>query len=414
MCRFSTTREISPTVDLVSLTMPPPLGASSRSPIDRWALDPHVVHLNHGSFGGCLRSVLAAAAGWSARLEASPMRFLVLDWQREIDAARAAPAAFIGAPAARLVFVPNATTGVAIALHSIAWTAGDHIVVTDHGYRAVRNQVERLAARHGLSITTLSISIPFDPDQVVDGVARAITSQTRAVLLDHITSPTALRIPVERILPALAARGIISIVDGAHAPGQIDLDVAALGATYYTGNCHKWMCAPKGSGFLVAAEAAPVVPIVTSHGASKTYGPANRLHAELDWSGTHDPAVHLSVPAAISEVGLEAGDWSQLRARNHELVVDMRRRFVDSLSRLTARPQLAPESALGAMAAIPIVLPAGIAPLELERQLLETGWEVPIVDFATGTLVRLSAHLYNHAGEAEELARELHARGVRL
>jgi isopenicillin-N epimerase len=338
----------------------------------------------------------------------------VLDWQRELDAARAALAAFVGAPESRLAFVPNATAGVAIALHSLAWSAGDEIVVTDHGYRAVRNQVERLAARHGLAITTAELGLPFDPDRVVDAVARSISPRTRLVILDHITSPTALRMPIERIVPPLAARGIVTIVDGAHAPGQIDLDIAALGATYYTGNCHKWMCAPKGSGFLVATETATVVPVVTSHGATAAYGPSNRLHAELDWSGTHDPSVNLAVPSAITEVGIEGGGWADLRLRNHQLVIEMRRRFVDSLARFGSRTHLAPDSALGAMAAIPIQLPAGTAPLELERQLLEAGWEVPIVDFATGPLVRLSAHLYNHAGEAEELARELHARGIRL
>jgi isopenicillin-N epimerase len=381
--------------------------------MSRWALDPHVVHLNHGSYGGCLRSVLAAAAGWREQLETSPMRFFVLDWQRELDIARAALAAFVRAPVERTVFLPGATTGIAIALGSTELTAGDEILLTDHGYRAVRNQVERLARARGLSIVTIPITLPFDPDAVVDAFARAITAKTRLAIVDHITSPTALRLPVERIVPLLRDRGISTIVDGAHAPGQLDLDVAALGASYYVGNCHKWMCAPKGSGFLVTD--AHAVPVVTSHGASPEYGPPNRLHAELDWSGTHDPAVHLTVPTAIAEVGAEGTSWPLLRARNHAMVIEMRQRFVDGLAKFAARPAvLAPDDHVGSMVAVPIALPAGVTPLAFEIQLLEAGWEIPIVDWPGGTLVRLSAHLYNHAGEADDLARELHGRGVRV
>jgi isopenicillin-N epimerase len=395
----------------MSLTEPPPLRAASA--IEQWALDPHIVHLNHGSFGGCLRSVVEAAAAWRARLEASPMRFFVLEWQTEIDRARAALAAFVGAPADRLAFVPGSTTGVAIALHSLELAAGDEVIVTDHGYRACRNQLERLATARGLRIATVAIALPFDPAAFAESILRAITPRTRAVLLDHITSPSALRLPVEQLVPALAARGLATIVDGAHAPGQIELAVAAIGATYYAGNCHKWMCAPKGSGFLVVAEGARALPLVTSHGATPEYGPANRLHAELDWSGTHDPSAYLAVPAAITAVAAEAGGWPMVRARNHALVVEMRRRFVDALGR-SGELVIAPESSLGSMAAIRIELPAGLAPLELERQLLVAGWEVPIVATEPGPLARISAHLYNHTGEAVELARELHTRGVRL
>ncbi len=396
----------------MSLTEPPPLGIQARSPLDRWALDPHVVHLNHGSYGGCLRSVLAEAARWRERIEAAPMKFFVLDWQTELDRARAALAAFVNAPAERTAFVPGATTGVAIALHSIAWSPGDQIVITDHGYRAVRNQVERLAARHGLGVISVPIALPFDPDQFVDAFTRAVTDKTIAVIVDHVTSPTALRLPVERIVAALP--DVVTIVDGAHAPGQLPLDVARIGATYYTGNCHKWMCAPKGSGFLVVRSDATAVPVVTSHGASAEYGPANRLHAELDWSGTHDPAVHLAVPAAIEHTGKEGGNWPALITRNHVLAIEMRRRFCESLGRGGRVTAIAADEHIGAMAAIPIALPAGVTALGLEKQLLETGWEIPIVDTPKGALVRLSAHLYNHAGEAEDLARELHDRGVTL
>jgi len=331
------------------------------------------------------------------------MRFFVLEWQDELDRARAALAAFVGAPAERLVFVQSSTTGVAIALGSVALAAGDAVLVTDHGYRAVANQVARLASARGLEIVRVPVPLPFDADAFVDAVAAALTPRTRVAIFDHITSPTALVLPIERVLPLCAARGIATIIDGAHAPGQLPLDVATLGATYYIGNNHKWLCAPKGSGFLVAAPDAPVVPVVTSHGATPAYGPANRMHAELDWSGTHDPVPHLTVPAAIAHVAAEGGGWPAIIARNHATVLAM-------CERLARRP-LGP---VGAMAALPITLPPGTAPLLLERQLLEAGWEVPIVDFPNGPMVRISAHVYNSAEQADLLARELHSRGATL
>ena len=355
-------------------------------------LDPAVVHLNHGSFGACLRTVFDAAQAWRAKLEASPMRWLVLEWQAELDRARAALAAFVGAPAERLVFVQSSTHAVAIALHSAKLAPGDRVLTTTHCYRAVRNQLDRL----GVALHVIELALPFDPDAFVDAIAKA--PPCKLAVLDHITSPTALRLPLERVLPLLHARGTQTIVDGAHAPGQIALDIGALGATWYAGNNHKWLCAPKGSGFLVAN--APTSPLVTSHGASAEYGPPNRLHAELDWSGTYDPAPHLVVPLAIDNI-----DWPAALARNHALAIEMRRRLCDALG---ARV-LAPDDSLACMAAVPITVDN---PLALEKHLLESGWEVPIVDFAGG-LVRVSAHLYNHAEQADALARELLALGVR-
>jgi isopenicillin-N epimerase len=376
--------------------------AAPVSPIERWALDPAVVHLNHGSYGGCLRSVTAAAAGWRDRLEAAPMRFMGLDWQPALDAARAALAAFVHAPADRLVFVPSSTTGVAIALSSVELAAGDDIVTIDQAYRACMNQLRRLAAARGATITAVPVPMPFDPGALVDAVARAITPRTRLALFDHITSPTALRLPIEALVGLARARGIPVVVDGAHAPGQVPLDVAAIGATWYVGNCHKWLCGPKSSGFLVVAEGAPARPVVTSHGASPEYGPPNRLHAELDWSGTHDPSAHLAVPAAIEAVAAEGGGWPAIYQRNHALTDGLR------------TPPLAPDDALGCMAAMPIQLPPGLAPSALQDQLLRDGWEIPIIEFPGGPLIRVSAHLYNRAGEADLLAARLHALGVRI
>ncbi len=378
------------------------------SPLEHWALDPAIVHLNHGSFGGCLRRVLDVAAAVRARLEAAPMQFFVLEWQTEIDRARAALAAFVRADPERLGFVPSSTTGVAIALSSAVLAAGDEIVTTSHAYAACLRQLERLAAARGARIVVVPIALPFDPDALVAGVAAAITPRTRLALLDHITSSTALRLPLERLVPLFAACDIPVVVDGAHAPGQIDLDVERLGATYYVGNCHKWLAAPKASGFLAWSPAGAVTlrPLVTSHGASTSDGSRNRLHAELDWSGTYDPSAQLAVPAAISALAVEGGGWPAIYARNHALAIELR-------ARLGGTP-LAPDDTLGMMAAIRIALPAGSTPLEFQNRLLVDGWEVPIVDVADGPFVRVSAHLYNHADQAELLAAKLHSLGAHL
>ncbi len=382
-----------------------------------WALDPAVVHLNHGSYGGCPRAVLDAAAGLRARLEANPMRFLVLEWQAELDRARTALAAFVRAPDDRLAFVPNATTGIAIALASARVGPGDELLTTDHAYRACKNQLARLATARGARVVVVPITLPYDPDALVAGIAGALTARTKLALLDHVTSPTALRVPLERIVPLLAARGVQIAIDGAHAPGQLDLDIGSLlaaGVTWYAGNNHKWLCAPKGTGFLVVARDAPeLVPVVTSHGASPEYGPPNRLHAELDWMGTYDPTPHLAVPAAIAEVARLGGGWPAVLARNHALAIELRARLVAHLGGDT-RHLIAPNEALGAMAAVPIELPPNTAPLQLEHGLLRDGWEVPIVDFASGPLVRVSAHLYNEGDQADRLAAKLRALGVAL
>ena len=382
------------------------------SPIERWALSPEVRHLNHGSFGGCPLEVIDAAEAWRERLESAPMQFLVLEWQTEIDRARDILATFLRAPSERLAFVPNATTGVAIALGSTPIGEGDELITMSHGYRACRNQLDRIAAARGAKVVVVPIALPFDAGAFVAAFTAAITPRTKLALLDHITSPTGLRLPINELVGVLAARGVSIIVDGAHAPGQIALDVGALfkaGVTWYAANNHKWLCAPKGTGCLVASpNAPPLVPVVTSHGASTEYGPANRFHAELDWMGTHDPSAHLSVPAAIATVAEMGNGWAHVIARNHALVIELRSRLVDALG----ASFLAGDDDLGTMAAVPIQLPPNVKPLALQKQLLADGWEIPIVDFAEGALVRISAHLYNHAEEADALARKLRALGV--
>ena len=373
--------------------------------VEHWALSPEVLHLNHGSYGGCQARVIAEATRLRRELEAAPMKFFGLAWQGLLDHARETLAAFVGAPAERLVFVPNATHGVAIAIASCRVDAGDEILTTNHTYRAVKNQLARLAEARGARVHTLAIPLPFDPDAMVAAIEAAVTPRTRLVVLDHVTSPTALIFPLERIVPGLVARGIQVVIDGAHAPGQIELDISALGPTYYAGNNHKWLCAPKATGFLVAH--GPALPLVTSHGASPDYGPANRLHAELDWAGTADPTAHLCVPAAIAAVA----DWPATRARNHALVLALRDRVIAALGG-DERHHLAPAAQLGCMAAILVRGPE--SPFDLTQRLLREDVELPIVDWPGQPLVRISAHLYNDERDAEPLIAKLKQLGISL
>src|SRR5881628_2364797 len=290
-----------------------------------WTLDPPVAFLNHGSFGACPRPVLEAQQRLRERLERQPVRFFVRDLEALLDDARRVLAAFLGAEPEGLVFVTNATTAVNAVLRSLALAPGDQLLVTDHAYNACRNALDFVAAAARAEVVVVPVPFPLaSADAVVEAVLARATPRTRLALLDHVTSPTGLVLPIERLVRELAGRGVDTLVDGAHAPGMLPLDLGALGAAYYAGNCHKWLCAPKGAGFLHARrEAQPILePLAVSWD-----WPADAWAERHRWAGTHDPSPHLAVAAAIDFQAEH--EWDAVRARCHVLAARAARELGD-------------------------------------------------------------------------------------
>jgi len=380
-----------------------------------WSLDPAVIFLNHGSFGACPTAVLDAQHRLRMQMEAEPVRFLSRELDGRLDAARAELAAFAGADPDDLGFVPNATTGVNAVVRSLGFATGDELLATDHTYNACRNALEFVAGRAGARVVVAPIPFPLDsPDRVVEAILERVTPRTRLALVDHVTSPTGLVLPLARLVAELTALDVETLVDGAHAPGMVPLDLRALGATYYSGNCHKWLCAPKGAGFLYVRRdrQREIRPVTISHGANTKRPERTRFRLEFDWTGTDDPTPYLSVPEAIRYLGsLVPGGWPALMRRNRELALAARQRLCAALE----VPPPSPEEMIGSLASVP--LPDGASdavewrrPDPLQAALFQRfGIEAPVVSWPAPPkrLIRVSAQLYNTEAHYERLAEAL-------
>jgi isopenicillin-N epimerase len=384
-----------------------------------WSLDPAIAFLNHGSYGAAPRAILAAQQTWRDRMESEPVRFFSHDLEPAMSRARAELGAFVGADPNDLAFVPNATTGVNTVMRSLRFAPGDELLTTDHAYNAVKNAMEYVAQRDGARVVVADVAFPgASRADAIAHVLAAATARTKLAVLDHITSATALVLPIEELVAELTGRGIETLVDGAHAPGQVALNVPAIGATYYVANLHKWVCAPKGSAFLWVHpdRQAAIRPLVISHGANSPRFDRSRFRNEFDWTGTADPSCYLVVPDAI-RFGEEliAGGWPALLKRNHALALAARDRLCQALG--IAPP--APDGMLGAMASMP--LPAerrqGVVqgvelygdPVHdhlavLGMQVMVTPWPQRPDGGPWRRLIRISAAAYNDLADFDRLA----------
>jgi isopenicillin-N epimerase len=378
-----------------------------------WMLDPGTTFLNHGSFGACPKRVLKEQRELREQMERQPVRFFEGEYAHLLDRTRAELADFVGADPEGLVLVPNATAGVNAVLRSREFDPGDELLVTDHGYEACRHAIDYVAERSGASVVVAELPFPCEgPDQLVESIMEAVTPKTELAIIDHVTSPTGLVLPVERLVEELDDRHVETLVDGAHAPGMLDLSVDDVGANYYTGNCHKWMCAPKGAAFLWVGEHErdDVHPLSISNYYKKAVEGRSSFQMEFDWTGTFDPTSWFAVPAAIEFIGSLLPDgWAQLRERNQKLAIEAR----DLLCETLEVDPPAPDAMLGSLATLPLPdrgEPAELGAFEtdpLQAELRrEHGFEVPIIDWPQGPsrLLRVSCQLYNHREQYERLA----------
>lgn len=359
-----------------------------------------IAFLNHGSFGACPRPVFDTYQQWQLQLEAQPVAFLGRDISDHLASARKPLASYLGTHPEQLVFVPNATIGMNIVARSLKLQPGDEVLGTNHEYGAVERTWRFNCAQQGAHYRTQPIPLPvISPDAIVDQLWEGVTDRTRVIVVSHISSPTALVFPVAEICRRARAQGILTAIDGAHAPGQIALDLDTIGADFYTGNCHKWLSSPKGAGFLYARPERQSLlhPLIVSWGwESRAPGPS-RFHDYFDWTGTADPAAFLSVPAAIDFQAQH--DWPGVRAACHRLVNEARAR----IAALTGLPHIVPDSDewWGQMCAIPLP-PCDV--VELQRRLYDDYHvEVPLLEWDGRPYVRVSIQAYNSPADIDRL-----------
>ena len=377
-----------------------------------WDLDPEITFLNHGSFGATPRIVLQHQHELRQRLEREPVLFLHRQLEALLDPARAELARFVGCDPDDLAFVANATTGVNTVLRSLRFEPGDELLVTDHEYNACRNALDFVAERTGARVVVAPVPFPLqDAQQVTASVLAQVTARTRLFLIDHVTSPTGLVMPVAALVSALRERGIETLVDGAHAPGMLPLELAAMGVAYYTGNCHKWLCTPKGSALLFVRRdlQAGIRPLLISHGANSARTDRSRFRLEFDFTGTCDPTPFLCVPAALRFLGsLLPGGIAALQQRNRDLALAGRA----VLCRALGTDPPAPPSMIGSLASVvlrkssePLTTPLGLDPLQVwlfDRHRIEVPvmrWPHPPV-----RMLRISPQIFNTIGQYEHLA----------
>lgn len=397
-------------------------------PDSPWRLDPSITFLNHGSFGACPVPVLEAQRALVDALEANSMTLLEREFEPRLDAARVAVCSFLGADPEGTVVVPNATTGVSTVLRSLRFRPGDEILATDHEYNAVLNAIGSVADEARARMVLAAVPLPIrDPAEVTEAILARVTPHTRLAVVSHVTSPTGLVFPIEDIVRELDRLGVDTLVDAAHAPGMVPLDVSGLGAAYWTANGHKWLCGPKVSGVIVvrADRRHLLRPLVTSHGLNDPRTDRPRLWQLFDWRGTTDPTPFLALPLAIETLrALHPDGWPGVMAENRAAAIRGRRRLLEALG----GEAIAPESMLGSMASV--ALPPGLVSTDAEAAALRdslaledrvevpiSSWPVPAArpaasDLPRLALLRISLQRYVEDADIERLVAVLARRGI--
>lgn len=382
-----------------------------------WVLGPDLTFINHAQYGACTKAVLRAQSDIRERIERDPVRFFKVDLEPLMDGVREKVASYVHCNPADLLLLRNATHGLCTIFRTTKWTPGDEILITDHDYACVPNELERLSRDHGVVVVKAPIPFPVtSPQQITQHVLERVTRRTRMVCLSHITSASSLILPAAAIIRELNAAGIDSLLDGAHSPGQIPVDISALQPTYFVGSGHKWMSGPKGSAFVYvrADKQAAFRPLALTARAHKVRPERAQFLRDFDYQGTDDYSPILSLPAAIESLGsLLPGGWPALMRHNHELAMAARDVFCDTL----ACEPTAPESMTGSMFTLLIPDPPAhllTRPTCYDDALQDVLYEryriiAPVWRLASTNqrVIRISAQVYNTIEHYEFAAKAL-------
>jgi isopenicillin-N epimerase len=368
---------------------------------DYFLLDPQVVYFNHGSFGATPRPVFESYQRWQRELELQPTEFLGRRASGLLQHSREILAEYLGTSGANLAYVTNATVGLNIVARSLKLSAGDEVLATDHEYGALDRTWQFLANKQGFKYINQPVDLPvLTAESMIENLWQGVTENTRVIFISHITSPTALIFPVEEICRRARQQGILTVIDGAHAPGQIPLCLDQMGADFYSGNLHKWLCGPKGAAFLYARPEVQqfIEPLVVSWGWQADQTSENPLVDYIEWQGTRDIAAFLAVPDAICFQ--QDHDWNTVRWQCHTLAVET----VRQIQTITGVPPISPLSPQWFSQMVSVPLPQGCDLNSLYQHMnVENHIEAPLINWQNNPFIRLSFQAYIGQQEVDRL-----------
>ena len=388
----------------------------SRSELSKyWILDPNITFLNHGSFGACPKLILDEQTKLRTSLESDPVTFMESTARELWAESLVRLSKFINADSEGMTFVTNATSGVNTVLKSLDLKPNDEIIVLDHSYQACWNAVDFITKKAGAKTVVATIPFPIDSnEQIIEGILQKVTERTRLALIDTVTSPTGLRLPFEELVSELQSRNVDVLLDAAHGPGIVTLDIKKLDPAYVTGNAHKGLCTPKGSAFLYIREDRRnrIRPLSVSHGASVSGTDQERFRFEFDWTGTQDPTAWLCIPSAIDYIGsMLSGGWPAIMDYNTNLAIQGRNLLLEALG----TPKPSPDSMIVGLAAVllpgsGVLTTSALEPDPLHTLLFEKyRIQVPVFGWPhhNKRYLRIASYLYNSLEEYEYLAEVL-------